>query len=261
MKRFMLATTALIGFAIMPAMADTIDDPLHGLVCSSATSCTNAGDNGSFTPLASAANFGFSISPGPATGNLELVIGVPTNEINTGTFVLPGLTDNSSGTTSTVFSRTNFFNAASASGTGVLSTYLGLGAFSPTDNFSNLSAGTTANDSGFGGNFLVFTVTLSNVVIGDNASCGTICATTQDFSFGSNLPGGSFITGLFVETAPNMENVGTAASAHLVQTAAAPVPGPIAGAGIPGFFGLLMLGLARFRQKRNEWRRMAQASA
>jgi hypothetical protein len=41
----------------------------------------------------------------------------------------------------------------------------------------------------------------------------------------------------------------------------AAVPGPVVGAGIPGLLGLMMLGLARLRQKRNEWRRMAQAMA
>jgi hypothetical protein len=42
---------------------------------------------------------------------------------------------------------------------------------------------------------------------------------------------------------------------------AAAVPGPIAGAGIPGIMGLLLLGFARLRQKRFFWLRMAQASA
>jgi hypothetical protein len=42
---------------------------------------------------------------------------------------------------------------------------------------------------------------------------------------------------------------------------AAAVPGPIVGAGLPGLFGLLLLGLARFRQKRFFWLRMARAAA
>jgi hypothetical protein len=41
----------------------------------------------------------------------------------------------------------------------------------------------------------------------------------------------------------------------------AAVPGPIAGAGLPGLVGLLLLGFARLRQKRFWWARMAQASA
>jgi hypothetical protein len=249
MKRLLLAATALAAIALsgVAAKATTIDDPLHGMVCSGVgTGCTNTGDNGSFTPLASVSNFAFSISPGPATGNLTLVIGVPTDEVNTGTFNLPGLTDNGSAIGTNPVSRVNFFNT----GSGLLSTYLGLGSFSPTDNFSNLSAGTSTFDPTFGGNFLVFTVTLNGLTLNDVASTTAL----NDFSFGSNLPGGTFITGLFVETDGNCQvgkcNIGTAASAHLVTTSQ--IPGPIVGAGLPGLVSALigLVGLHRFRRKR-----------
>jgi hypothetical protein len=254
MKKLLLAGAFALGLATTPVSADTlIDDPLHGLVCTSAANCTNAGDNGTFTPLGSVTNFGFSISPGPKTGDFTLVVGVPSDEINVGTFNLPGLLDNGGGILTTAFNRVSLFNA------GLLSSYLGLGSFSPTDSFTNLSAGTSTFDPTFGGNFLLFTVTLTGVTVGDNSGCGVVCSTTHDFSFGDNLPGGSFITGLFVTTdnQGNPSNVGTAASAHLVTTFQ--VPGPIVGAGLPGLFGLMMLGLARMRQTRQWWKRLAQA--
>jgi hypothetical protein len=249
MKRVLLAATALAAIALsgmVSAKADTLEDPLHGMVCSGAgTGCSNAGDNGSFTPLASVSNFAFSISPGPASGNLTLVFGVPTDEINTGTFNLPGLTDNGGGVGSSVFSRVNFFNA----GSGLLSSYLGLASFSPTDNFSNLSAGTSTFDPTFGGNFLVFTATIPGITLNKTSDTTAL----NDFSFGSNLPGGSFITGLFVETDGNCGdkcNIGTAASAHLVTTHS--VPGPLAGAGLPGILAgcIGLVGLARRRFKK-----------
>jgi len=261
MKRLFLAATALLaiwGLTWIPqAKADTIEDPLHGTVCSGAgTGCVNL-DNGSFVPFTQS-NFGFEISGpiSPATGSLQIVVGVPTDEINTGTFLLPLLTDNGgTGNTVNVFSRVNLFNALSASGTGVLSTYLGEGSFSPTDNFSNLSAGTLGVDPTFGGNFLVFTLTLPNILL-DSQGSTTL---TNDFMFGANLPAGTFITGLFTIEASECSNncaIGTAASSHLVVTPLSAVPGPIVGAGIPGLIALFsggggMLWLNRLRRKRN----------
>jgi hypothetical protein len=258
MRKFLLAAVTLTAVPSF-ASAVTIDDPLHGVVCSGAgTGCTNAGDNGSFTPLASVTNWGFVISPGPKTGTLELVIGVPTDEINPATYTLPTLTDTTGGVAVTVFDRVTFFNANSPNNA-LLTSYLGLSSFSPPNNFSNLSAGTAANDPTFGGNFLVFTVTMTgtqapnrNVLLSSVAGCDTTppgCSIADDFSFASNIPGGSFITGLFVTTdnQGNPDNVGTAASAHLVTY----VPGPIAGAGIPGVIGACigLVGLARRRQR------------
>jgi len=247
MRKMLLAVTAIAALtAPQLARAAIIEDPLHGLACTG-TTCVNT-DNSSFAPF-TGTSFGFTISPGPATGTLDLVVGVPTNEINTGTFNLPGLTDNGGGLTTTPFSRLNLFSAASAGGTGILSTYLGLGSFSPTDNFSNLSAGTLANDPGFDGNFLVFSVSIPNFTIDQNCSP---CSLTNQFNFASLLPGGSFVTGLFNEvTGPEAgNNIGTAASGHLVQTVA--VPGPIVGAGLPGLLSALlgMVGLNRYRRRR-----------
>jgi hypothetical protein len=222
------------------ATADTLDDPLHGIVCSGAgTGCTNT-DNNSFAPLTTT-NWGFQISPGPATGNLTLVFGIPTNEINPATFNLPSLTDNGGSIADTVFSRTSFYTTSSPD----LSLFLGLGNFSPTDNFSNLSAGTAASDPTFNGDFLIFTATLTGVTLDANG------ATTlaNDFMFGSNAPAGSFITGLFTDA---NGNIGTAASGHLVVQPLAVTPTPLPGSVWNGVSGLALFGLAMLAMNRRK---------
>jgi hypothetical protein len=220
-KMLLLAVAALLAAA--PANADTIDplDPLHGMICSGAgTGCSNAADNGSFTPLSQTNNWGFSISPGPATGDLILAILVPTNSINIATFNIPSLTDNGGGPlASSVFSRTTLFNVGDGAS---LSAYLNLpnaGSYSPTDNFANASAGEATENPLFSGNFLAFTIALTGITLGDTSST-TIA---NDFSFGANLPAGTVIVGLFNELVDKKGDavnqfIGTAASADLVIT-------------------------------------------
>ena len=230
-KLLLLATVALL--AASPVKATTLEDPLLSYVCSGAgTGCAQT-DNGTFSPLAQGSNFGFEIAPGPATGNLTLAIFVPTNLINVSTFNLPSLTENGSGVTTNVFSRTTLLNVGDGSS---LATYLGLpnsGLFSPTDNFANLTAGETTVNPLFGGNLLAFTVTLNGVMLDGNGSTTLL----QDFLFGSNLPTGTVIAGFFVETLDKNGvacdhncYVGTAASNDLLvspQLAETPIPGAV----------------------------------
>jgi hypothetical protein len=232
------------------ANAQTVEDPLHGMICTGAgTGCSNAADNNSFTPLPAGqfTNWGFSISPAPQTGNLTLVVLVPTNNISVTTFNLPGLTDNGGPSLGeTVFSRTSLFNAGSPD----LAAYLTLpnaSSYSPTDNFSNASAGEASLNPGFSGNFLAFTINVPGITLG-----GTSDTTlANDFSFGSNLPTGTAIVGLFQSNTGDF--IGTAASADLVVNQLAAVPGPIVGAGLPGLFAFALLGLARLRRFRNSF--------
>jgi hypothetical protein len=255
MRRHLLAAlasaTALACAA--PAYAQVVDqDPLHSVVCNSlGGGCVNT-DNGSFAPITGDVNWGFEISPGPATGNLSLVILVPTNTINVATFNLPGLTDNGGGLlASSVVSRTNLFNAGDGAS---LAAYAGLGTgYSPTDNFSNASAGEAANDPGFNGNFLAFVVDVMGLTFNAQGSL----LDGNNFSFGANLPNGTVITAFAQLStdhtgAPCTNNclIGTAASEDLVvvnQLAA--VPGPIVGAGLPGLLSACV-GLWAFQRRR-----------
>jgi len=229
------------------------------MVCSGAgTGCTNP-DQGSFTPinLGATNNWAFSISPGPASGDLTLAFLVPTNAIDTATYNLPALTEGlSTSVSTTLFSNSKFY----VSGSPDLAVFLGLAngaSYSPTDNFSNLSAGETTFNPGFTGSFEAFTAFLPGITLTD-LSTTTI---SNYLHFASLLPQGTVIAGLFNETTdhkgnPVNEFVGTAASAHLLTT-----PGPVVGAGIPGIvaacFGLV--GLAR--RRRNQLLAMFGASA
>jgi hypothetical protein len=254
MKRVLLAATILAAgwaFALTTAKADDILDPLHGMQCTAGT-CTNT-DNGSFAPLVGT-DFGFTISGvqggGGATGTFTLVIGVPTDQLSG--FSLPSLSDNgvTLATQPTLFSSSNFYNSGSVG----LAQFLGLGTgFSPTDNFSNLSQGISQADPGFSGNLELFTLTLTNFSLDANNPPQSLL---NDFNFGSNLPAGTILTGLFVYpsgcTGTACNDVGTAASGHLVEQSST-VPGPIVGAGLPGLVTALfgMIGLNRFRKRRN----------
>jgi hypothetical protein len=228
--------------------ADEID-PLHGMVCPTSSTCAQT-DNGNFSPIGNGTGFTFAISPdsqGPAVGDLTLAILVPTNTINVTTFNLPGLLDNSTSITENVFSRVSLFTNTSAD----LPVYLGLaGSFSPTDNFANASVGEGIENPGFSGSFLAFTATLSGITL--NGVNSTIAP--NDFKFGSNLPAGTVIVGLFHETSGQQAGnfIGTAASGDLVITPAAVVPGPIAGAGLPGILTacLGLWGLNKRRRNR-----------
>jgi hypothetical protein len=254
MKKLVFPTAmalAALAYAV-PASAQVVDDPLHSVVCSGAgTGCVNT-DNGSFAPLppGQVTNWGFEISPPNShSGTLNLGILVPTNTINPLTFNLPTLTDNGGGPlTETVVSRSVLLTSGNGSN---LASYLGLGAaFSPTDNFSNASAGEATLNPGFTGSFLAFNVSIPGVTL-DAQGSPTIA---NDFSFGSNLPAGTVIVGFFTFQSLNNQGymvtnyVGTAASEDLVVSPlASAVPEPATwGMMLLGFVGLAFA----FRQRR-----------
>jgi hypothetical protein len=263
-KAALLAATALCALGV-PAYADTIDplDPLHSTVCSGAgTGCATT-DNNSFAPLTQLTNWGFQISPGPATGDtLTLAILVPLNQIlalgqTQTSFSLPAVTDAHSGLTIVQSTQLGLFNAGDGTS---LSGFLGLNnGFSPTDNFSNASAGEATENPGFAANpnFVAFTVTLTGSIALEAADATTLL---NDFSFGANVPDGTVIAGFFHETTDKQGNpciskcyIGTAASNDLVVgTTSVPVPGPTVGAGLPGLgaAGFALLGLNRLRRRR-----------
>jgi hypothetical protein len=256
-KKLMVATALALAFAA-PAYADIID-PLHSVVCSSGgTACVNT-DNNDFAPTTQDTNLGFEISPPNSnSGTLTLAIMVPTNLIDVTTFSLGTLKDNGVAIPSGDISKiAGLFNTGDGSS---LAAFLGLpnaGLYSPTDNFSNASAGEIdpskgpVVNAGFGGDFLTFTVTLPGITL-DAQGSATIA---NDFSFGTNIPVGTVIAGFFatLDGQGNPEFVGTAASEDLVLTQQfSAVPAPIVGAGIPGIIAgsLTLLGLGRYRRKR-----------
>jgi len=72
-----VAFAGALGLAAPIASADIIPDPLHGFCNGSgAGTCI---DNGTNTPLGNSTTFGFSITPGPQTGDVRIVFLVPDN--------------------------------------------------------------------------------------------------------------------------------------------------------------------------------------
>src|SRR6516162_8227075 len=96
--------------------ADVIlDDPLHGY-CGGAGQCI---DNGTNSPTSNnpPVNFGFTVSPGPQTGDFVVDVLVPNNIVKPASFAITGTLSG----TATLFSATAWT-------TGDLATYLGISA-------------------------------------------------------------------------------------------------------------------------------------
>lgn len=252
MKHLLLSTAAAVAL-LLPglARADTIDplDPLHSVVCAAGgVSCVNT-DMVSFAPIPGDTNWSFEPSPGPQTGDVHFVILVPTNQINVSTFNLPDLFDNTATNlgAGSVVSRSTLFNSGDG---GSLAGYAGLptpfGSFSPTDNFSNASAGQATYNPGFSGNFLAFVIDAGTLTL-DKQGATTVA---NDFSFGASLPIGTVITAFMASTTTS-NDIGTAASEDLIVTQQSTVgaPGPIAGAGLPGALVALLCGFLVWKRK------------
>jgi hypothetical protein len=80
-KKVLLPILGILALALAcggTAWADTlIDDPLHGQC--NGTGTGTCSDNGTNTPLGNSTTFGFTISPGPQTGELFIDLLVPNN--------------------------------------------------------------------------------------------------------------------------------------------------------------------------------------
>jgi hypothetical protein len=228
------AYVSVVSLAMLsaPAFAQVTDDPLHGY-CAGAGQCADNGTN-SPTNVNPPSNFGFTISPGPASGDLFIDVLVPNNESKPASFALTG----------TLSGTATLFNATAWT-SGALDAYLGISA-SPTNPIGAYLPSTQALDPGATG-FFVFQVNLGTATLQDASNPNV--SPLENISPGLALA--SYIVGFLNEgtaAAPNF--VATANSGAIFETAA--VPGPIAGAGLPGLVmacgGLLALARRR-RQK------------
>src|SRR5690348_10079891 len=79
-----LATAGALTLGAPGAFATTTTDPLHGY-CAGAGQCIDNGTN-SPTNHNPPSNFGFTVSPGPASGDFTIDILVPNNEAKPASF-------------------------------------------------------------------------------------------------------------------------------------------------------------------------------
>lgn len=211
MKRTLAAAVLATLFA-SPAMADVVTpdllDPLHGY-CAGAGQCV---DNGTNSPTSTnpPSKFGFTVSPGPASGDLVIDILIPNNET---VGVTPfGITGTLSGTAS-------LFPTASPWTSGGLDAYLGISA-SPANPIGAYLPSTVARDPGANG-FFVYQANLGNTTL-QGASNPNL---SPLFNLNEDLQMGSYIVAFLNEgTSANPDWIATANSGAIFETDAPPPP-------------------------------------
>jgi hypothetical protein len=173
LKKVLLPSLVLLALVLASGgavLADTLDDPLHGQCNGTGgNTCTDIG----VTPLGNSTTFGFTISPGPQTGNLFIDILLPSNYAPT-TFTVDGITATSLGTWSS----------------GTLASFLNINA-SPDNPFMNYIGLTQSLDPG-AMNYAVYQVSLGLTTILGNSGAGTAAG---DFTLPTGLSSdlGAFI--------------------------------------------------------------------
>jgi hypothetical protein len=166
--------------------ADTVDDPLHGFCNGTGTgTCSDSGTN---TPLGNSTTFGFSISPGPQTGDLLLDILVPNNYTLPASFAITGTQGGVLNNLSISTTATQVSNVASWT-SGSLATYLGITA-SPSNPIGAYLPTAITQDPGATG-FYVFQADTGVSKIWDNANE----ANGPTFTMVNGLGAGGYIIG------------------------------------------------------------------
>jgi PEP-CTERM motif len=169
-----------------------IDDPLHGY-CGGAGQCI---DNGTNSPTSNnpPTNFGFTISPGPQTGNLFIDLLIPDNVSIPASFSITGtFNSNAVSASATLFSATPWVS-------GQLDSYLGLSA-SPANPIGAFLPSTNVLDPGANG-FYVFQANLGSGTL-DSPSTPNLdpLLNTTSLALGSYIVGFLNTSGGLIATA------------------------------------------------------------
>lgn len=237
MKKLLLAGT-IMGALAIPAYADVID-PLQG-VCGA---CVEVGGNR--TPITQAqadTEFGFRIDPSQQVNILKLVFLVPVTISAPPTISLDELNVNTLAVTQALSATAG--GTWTLAGGQTLSQFLGLGNVTPNNPFNAFQVGVDTSVTAFN----VYTVNVDTSLLGALCSCNT---PADEFKLLTTFAAAGVDIVAFANTAGG--EVATAPSGQLQITTNAAVPGPVAGAGLPGLVGgcMTLLGLGRLRRKRN----------
>ena len=214
----------------------SIMDPLHAF-CWGGSSCV---DNGTNTPTSVIdPKFGFSVSPGPASGDYQLDVLVPNNNaLINGGHISGTICTGASTTTCTSANWTANLVSPTAWTSGDLSSYLGIKA-SPNNPLGAYLPSSLVNDPTATG-FDVYRVDL-----GTNSLCGPStapCSPYLSINSTSSLDLGSYVVGFLNEGTTKTPNwIATANSGALFITGKAPEPATL----LLMFGGLLGLGFMR----------------
>lgn len=209
--------------------ADTVEDPLHG-ACNG-TGVGTCSDNGTNTPLGNSTKFGFTISPGPQTGDLFIDILVPNNYVVPNSFAIYFANNTLAGT------ATEFAGQWTS---GFLASFIGIGA-SPANPIGAYLPAAQTQDPGATG-FFVFQADIGTLTMLNPSGAGTAGST---FNMISGIGGldGSYIIGFCGTGCTGNANpyVATANSGALIVT---PEPSSLMMLGA----GLIALGLLASRR-------------
>lgn len=257
-KMHILAVTLLLSLSAIGAKADLLtDDPLHG-DCTTGSNATCGADNGSYSPItaplgaSSVSGFGWTASPGPQTGNLDIVVLVPT-QLDTG---FSGLSIAGTG----IGLGGDALNKLAGTFTsGNLASFLGITNSSPNNPVGGFETGLDSNDNSFD----VYQVsTLINDISapspGSNQNC-TDCALTDIFTLSGasgTLPAGVDIIA-FLENSSAGGTTATALSGQLQLQDSVPLSNRVPVGTIPEpasltIFGSALIGMFWLGRRRRQ---------
>lgn len=201
------------------AFGQLVDDPLHGFCWGGTPTCPEATVGGvKVTPTSTnPPNFGFTVSPGPQTGDYLIDVLVPNNENTVPSFTITGTQGGTSNTDA--ISATASLFSATAWTSGGLDTYLGMSA-SPANPIGAFLPATQSVDANAAGYF-VYQADLGQTRLQDNPNplAGPL------LNIGPALPIGTVIVG-FLNTSNNGV-IATANSGALFESG----PGTTGGTG------------------------------